>query len=119
MVSERDWLTPFACRIVIGPPRQILALGGCTRPHSNGFLNSFQKLLDFLGRLEKAKIHYSLAHFRTETIAVEIVMPGERWEVEFFADGCVEIEVFSSVGTHGIELEGEAALERLLTTHRS
>ena len=42
-------------------------------------------------------------------------MPGERWEVEFFADGSVEVEVFTSGARNG--LEGENALERLFATH--
>ena len=81
--------------------------------------NAFQRLLDFLVRLEEAHLHYALSHFRAETVAVEIAVPGERWEVEFFADGTVEIEVFSSVGTRGIQLEGAEALERLFATHGS
>ena len=79
--------------------------------------NAFQQLLDFLLRLEQARIHYSLAHFRAETVAVEVVVPGERWEIEFFADGAVEVEVFSSVGPNGIELQGPEAIERLFATH--
>ena len=78
-------------------------------------MNVFQKLLDLLARLETAKIHYTLAHFRAETVSVEIAVPGERWEVEFFADGNVDVEVFSSRAEG--ELEGEEALERLFATH--
>ena len=80
-------------------------------------MNAFQKLLDFLARLEAAHLHYTLSHLRAETIAVEVAVPGERWEVEFFADGAVEVEIFSSVGARGIELEGEEALERLFAEH--
>lgn len=78
-------------------------------------MNAFQKLLDFLARLDAAKIHYTLGHFRDETIAVEIAVPGERWEVEFFADGSVEVEVFASGDRQG--LEGEEAIERLFAIH--
>ena len=36
---------------------------------------------------------------------VLLAVPGERWEVEFFADGSVEVEVFvSSGGVQGPEL---------------
>jgi hypothetical protein len=79
--------------------------------------NAFQSLLDFLIRLDEARLHYSLTHFRDETVAVEVVVPGERWEVEFFADGTVEVEVFSSVGPAGIKLEGVEAIERLFARH--
>lgn len=57
-----------------------------------------QPLLDFLTRLEAARIHYLLGHYR-ESINVQVSVPGERWEVEFFADGTVEVEVFVSTGT--------------------
>lgn len=30
---------------------------------------------------------------------VEIAVPGQRWEVEFFADGNIEVEKFISDGT--------------------
>ncbi|MEP6619747.1 MAG: hypothetical protein ABJE47_10535 [bacterium] len=78
-------------------------------------MNSFQNLLDFLARLQATKIHYTLAHFREETISVEIAVPGERWEVEFFADGGVDVEVFTSSGQG--ELEGVEAFSRLFATH--
>ena len=40
---------------------------------------------------------------------VMIAVPGERWEVEFFANCSVEVEVFRSV--NGVV--GEEELERL------
>lgn len=70
-------------------------------------------LLSFLNDLRAAKIHYRLGHARDETILVEIAVPGERWEVEFFADGSLEVEVFRSNG----EILGEEALEQLLARH--
>lgn len=44
------------------------------------------KLLEFLDRLEDAKIDYRLAHIRN-SIMVEMVVPSERWEVEFSRTG--------------------------------
>jgi len=69
-----------------------------------------QKLLDFINRLEQPKIHYTLEHNRDETVMVLVVVPGERWEVEFYADGEVEIEVFRS---QGVIAGTETELERL------
>lgn len=60
--------------------------------------SAFQKLLDFLNKLDEVKIAYRLSHFREETVAVELAIPGERWEIEFFADGTVEVERFRSDG---------------------
>lgn len=73
-------------------------------------MNSLQKLLDFLSDLDAHKIFFKLARNRPEAIMVEIVVPGERWEVEFFADGNIDVEVFGpSPGIIG----GEAELRRL------
>jgi len=73
-------------------------------------MNAFQKLLDFLVRLDAAHLHYTLTHVRAETIAVEVVVPGERWEVEFMEHGGVEVERFTSDGT----ILDERALDQLL-----
>jgi hypothetical protein len=61
-------------------------------------MNPMQKLLDFLCELNNRKIFYKLSHARNEAIMVEVAVPGERWEVEFFADSHVEVEVFGSNG---------------------
>ena len=81
-------------------------------------MSALQKLLDFLNRLDDAHITYTLSHFRSETIAVETAAPGERWAIDFFADGTVEVEVFKSAGPRA-GLEGEEALERLFDAYPS
>ena len=58
----------------------------------------YDRLLLFLSRLEEHKISYSLEHARAEAIMVEVAVPGERWEVEFLADGSVDVERFVSTG---------------------
>jgi len=73
----------------------------------------FSKLMAFLADLEKGKIYYNLAHQRDNAILVDIVVPGERWEVEFFDDGSVEVERFISAG----EIADEAALSELLAKY--
>jgi hypothetical protein len=72
-------------------------------------MNALQKLLDFLAELDDQGIFFQLSRVRAEAIMVEIAVPGEPWEVEFFADGHVEVEVFAS--SSGIQ--GEEALTRL------
>jgi hypothetical protein len=57
------------------------------------------ELLGLLARLDAANIHYRVSRYRKDAIAVEIAVPGERWEVEFFPDGHLEVEVFRSDGT--------------------
>lgn len=66
------------------------------------------KLIDFLDRLERNKIYYRLNKIR-DGILVETAVPGERWEVEFFADGEVQVERFITTG----EISDESELEKL------
>ncbi len=61
-------------------------------------MKNLENLLSFLVRLEAVKIHCSLEHNRDEAIMVLIVVPGQHWEVEFFEDGSIEIEIFKSDG---------------------
>ena len=56
------------------------------------------KLIDFLNELEEKKIFYTLSKHCDDYIMVEIVVPGERWEVEFSSDD-VRIEKFVSDGS--------------------
>lgn len=67
-------------------------------------------LLAFIKRLEAAHLHYRLSSARSDAVMVEVAVPGERWEVEFFEDGHVESERFVSEGT----ILDASALERLL-----
>jgi len=70
--------------------------------------NAMTKLLNFLCRLEKVKIYYRIEHNRDDSIMVIPDVPGQKWEVEFFADGTVEIEIFKSDG----KILGESELDR-------
>jgi hypothetical protein len=67
------------------------------------------KLLSFLTRLNEAHISHSLKQIREEAIMVLIRVPGQHWEVEFFEDGSVEIEIFKSDG----EIYDEKMLDEL------
>ena len=64
-------------------------------------------------RLHGCEIYYRLNKIR-DSILVEIAVPGERWEVEFLADGEILLERFHSSG----KLEGEKELEQLLNEFR-
>ena len=55
-------------------------------------------LIEFLNELENQKINYRLNKVR-DSIMIEIAVPGQRWEIEFFADGSIEVEKFISDGT--------------------
>ena len=55
-------------------------------------------VLTVLRRLEAVRIRYRLEQTRDDAIAIEVVVPGERWEIEFLESGEVEIEIFRSTG---------------------
>ena len=48
--------------------------------------------------LRNRHIAYELLIAREEALMVSLALPGERWEVEFFDDGHVELERFVSQG---------------------
>ena len=56
-----------------------------------------KELFDFLDLLESRKIYFTQSRIR-DSVLVEVSVPGERWEVEFFADGSVQVEKFKSEG---------------------
>ncbi|MBE5928285.1 MAG: hypothetical protein E7267_02780 [Lachnospiraceae bacterium] len=69
-----------------------------------------KRLLCFLEELDKRKIYYRINKIR-ESILIEVAVPGQRWEVEFFEDDHVEIEKFISDGV----LYGQDEIEVLFT----
>jgi len=73
----------------------------------------FVQLTSFLKQLERGKIHYTVQSCRDEAMMVLVTVPGERWEVEFLADGSVEVERFISDG----EIYGEDILDELLVKY--
>lgn len=73
-------------------------------------MDMFQKLIGFLNRLDEVGLIYTLEHNRDDAVLVNVSRDNERWEVEFVADGDIDVEVFYSEDG---ELEGEEALERL------
>jgi len=72
-------------------------------------MGAYQKLLDFLDKLDASHIYFTLSRHRSEALMVLVEVPGERWEIEFFADAHVEVEVFRADGS----IEGEEALDTL------
>lgn len=82
-------------------------------------MDNLERLLEFLNKLQTSKIYYQLEHVRPDTLMVLVTVPGERWEIEFLADGDTQIERFYS-DKRGV-LSGDEArqlLEYLLETHR-
>ncbi len=66
-----------------------------------------------LDRLRRAGILYRLTPENAGNGVIHVAVQSERWEIEYFANHPLEVEVFVSNG----EVEGEAALERLFDAH--
>jgi hypothetical protein len=58
--------------------------------------NGFEKLLSFINKLKEMEIPFSIECNREDAIMVLVVVPSEKWEVDVFEDGTVEIEIFRS-----------------------
>lgn len=65
---------------------------------------------EVIALLKAARVHHELASTRDGAITVVAAVPGERWEIEVFDDGHIEIERFRSDG----EITDETALVTLL-----
>lgn len=73
----------------------------------------YATMVGFLDRLDEHRLPYTLAHVRPEALMVRFALPGERWEVEFLADGAVEVERFRSDGAIADGTALDALWERL------
>jgi hypothetical protein len=58
-----------------------------------------------LNRLDDSHIFYVLGHTRPDSMMVAISLPGGHWEMEFMADGSVEVERYESVA--GVQSDPE------------
>jgi hypothetical protein len=58
-------------------------------------------LYDLLGKLDDAKIHYSISRYRPDSVLVCITVVGQRIEIEVIGDGHMEVSRF--IGHEDIE----------------
>jgi len=65
--------------------------------HQDG--SSLSDLLALLARLTEVGASFRLREARPGALMVEVAVPGERWEIEFFDDRPVEVERFRSSGS--------------------
>ena len=72
-------------------------------------MDQFSKLVTFLQRLDQAKVPYQMSHSRDDAIMVLAYAPGQYWEIEFMADGEIDIERYRSDG----EIDEESVLPEL------
>jgi hypothetical protein len=57
-------------------------------------------LYSLLARLEAARVHFTLARHRPDTVLVTLTLVGERVEIDVFDDGRMEVSRFK--GTEDI-----------------
>jgi len=56
-------------------------------------MNPLEQLLEFISSLQANRIQFNLQSVR-DAIMVAGVSPGEYFEIEFFADGHIEVETY-------------------------
>lgn len=70
----------------------------------------FRKFVDFLSELDSRDLTYELLHTSWNAVMVQVFVQGSHWEVEFFSDGRVQVEIFRSDG----KIQDESILPALL-----
>ena len=56
-------------------------------------------LHEFIRELEETRTYFSLTSVREGAVMVEVALVDERWEVEFFDDRPLQIEIYRSDGS--------------------
>ena len=67
-------------------------------------MNAMEQLLEFIARLRAAKIQFMLDCQR-EAIMVTTVTPLAYYEVEFFADGHIDVQTFTAGNVESMSLD--------------
>lgn len=60
--------------------------------------NYLKILTEFLDKLDGCGIRYTLSGEVRTSIMVCLSLPGERWEINFYDDGHIAVEIFRSDG---------------------
>lgn len=55
-----------------------------------------------LTELDQRHVPYQIQVVRSGALMVSVAIPGERWEIEFFDDGHIEVERFTSNGVEEV-----------------
>jgi hypothetical protein len=61
-------------------------------------MTTLEDVLHFCNALNERHASYRLSVDRPEAIRVTLDVPGERWELDFFPDGEVELDRYVSQG---------------------
>lgn len=76
-------------------------------------IETMSRFFDFISRLDEVKIRHTLHRDRDDLMTVVAAVPGQRWQIDFFLDGRVQVEIFTSDG----QIRGESELDRLFSEH--
>lgn len=55
-------------------------------------------IFQLIETLRARGIHFTLASHRENVVMALAAVPGERWEIEIFSDGSLQLEIFRSNG---------------------
>jgi len=72
-----------------------------------------KSLIEFLSKLDEAKISYNLLRTRDFSITVMVYVPGERWEIDFLFEN--EGDTFSGVWVEKFITEGKILGEEAIS----
>ncbi|MGA2531356.1 MAG: hypothetical protein ABSG36_19675 [Acidimicrobiales bacterium] len=70
----------------------------------------FKQVYELTGELDSRHVRYDLQFVR-EALMLSVAVPGERWEIEFFENGSIELERFVSRGVESDPLVATHLLE--------
>ncbi|MEO6349548.1 MAG: hypothetical protein ABIP53_02765 [Candidatus Limnocylindrales bacterium] len=59
-------------------------------------IGAFDSLQLFLDRLDAKRVTYRLGRDRDSSVKVEVHLPRVHWEIEFFANGEIELERYAA-----------------------
>jgi hypothetical protein len=77
---------------------------------------AMKKLFQFCDALDRLHVRYGMLATRDDAVMVTVVVPSQYLEIEFLADGSVEIERFRS---QGVAEASDAVLEDVIQTFSS
>jgi len=61
-------------------------------------MSTFEDVYRLCQELDERRVPYVLNFVRPGALMLGVAIPGERWEIEFFSDGSIELERFTSAG---------------------
>lgn len=73
-------------------------------------MTALSKATEFRRELDRRHVVYEFRIVRDDALMMSVALPGQRWEIEFFDDGRIELERFVSQGV----AEAPSALAELL-----